>query len=62
MQGSVGEIQRQDTTQKTLVLDGRIILKKDPQEVGLGGMDLIDLAEDRDRWQAFVNVVMKGIS
>jgi hypothetical protein len=24
------------------------------------GMDWIDLAEDRDRWQAFVNVVMKG--
>ena len=34
MQGSAGEIQGQNTTQKTLVLDGRIILKKDPQEVG----------------------------
>jgi hypothetical protein len=42
MQGSDGEIQGQDTTQKTLVLDGRIILKKDPQEVGWGGMDWID--------------------
>jgi len=24
-----------------------------------GGMDWIDLAEDRDRWQALVNAVMK---
>jgi hypothetical protein len=24
----------------------------------MGGMDWIDLAEDRDRWQAVVNVVM----
>ena len=30
----------------------------------MGGMDWIDLAEDRDRWQAVVNVVIKfrGIS
>jgi hypothetical protein len=26
---------------------------------GLGGMDWIDLAEDRDRWRAVVTVVMK---
>jgi len=30
----------------------------DPQEVGLGGIDWIDLAQDRDRWWAFVDVVM----
>jgi hypothetical protein len=24
----------------------------------MGGMDWIDLAQDRDRWQALVNVVM----
>ena len=31
----------------------------DLQEVGRGGMDWIALAEDRDRWWAPVNVVMK---
>jgi hypothetical protein len=25
---------------------------------GMGGMDLIDLAEDRERWRALVNAVM----
>jgi hypothetical protein len=30
----------------------------DLQEVGHEGMDWIKLAQDRDRWQALVNVVM----
>jgi hypothetical protein len=28
------------------------------KEVGWGGMDWIDMAQDRDRWQAPVNAVM----
>jgi hypothetical protein len=39
-------------------IDGRIVLKMDLWEVGCGGMDWIDLTQDRDRWQALVNGVM----
>jgi len=28
------------------------------QEMGCGGMDWIDVAQDRDRWRALVNSVM----
>jgi hypothetical protein len=33
-------------------------IKMDLREVGWGGMDWIDLAQDRDQWRALVNTVM----
>jgi hypothetical protein len=30
----------------------------DFREIGWGGMDCIDLAQDRDQWRALVNMVM----
>jgi hypothetical protein len=44
-------------------------IKMDLQEVGCGGTDWIKLAQERDRWRAFANVVvifgfhkMRGVS
>jgi hypothetical protein len=33
-------------------------IKIDLRKTGWGGMDWIDLAEDRDQWRALVNTVM----
>jgi hypothetical protein len=33
-------------------------IKMDLREMGWGGMDWINLAQDRDQWRALVNMVM----
>ena len=40
-----------------LAIDGRIILKLDLQKIGRGG-NWNDVAQNRDRWRAFVKAVM----
>jgi hypothetical protein len=33
-------------------------IRMDPSEIGWGGMDRINLAQDRDQWSALVDTVM----
>jgi hypothetical protein len=40
-------------------VDGRIILRWIFRKWDVGGMDWIELDQNRDRWRALVNVVMK---
>jgi hypothetical protein len=36
-------------------VDGIIIFKMDPKDKGWDSVDRINLAQDRDQWQALVN-------
>ena len=40
-------------------VDGRIILRCIFRKWVVGGMDWVELSQDRDRWRAFVTAVMK---
>jgi hypothetical protein len=50
VQGFGGKARRRDHLE-----DG---IRMDLTEIGLGGMDWIQLAQDRDRWRAVVSAVM----
>jgi hypothetical protein len=54
IQGWVGKLMEGEHLEDRGV-DGRLILIK---KVGGGGVDWIDLAQDRYRWRALVNAVM----
>jgi hypothetical protein len=58
IQDIVGKSRRKVTIRetKTYVLEN---IKMDLREIGWGGMDWIDLAQNRDQWRTFVNMVMK---
>jgi len=57
MQGFGGETRGKETTWESQVRwEGNI--KIDLQQVGCGGMDWIELAQDRDRGRALVNAVI----
>jgi hypothetical protein len=39
-------------------LTWEVNIKMDNREIGWCGVDWINLAEDRDQWQAFVNMIL----
>ena len=49
---------RGNVRERDLSVDGKIILRWIFSKWDAGGMDWIDLAQDRDRWRALVNAVM----
>jgi hypothetical protein len=48
----------EETTWETPAINGRIILRWIFRRLVVGGMDWIELAQDRNRWRAVVNAVM----
>jgi hypothetical protein len=52
-----GNLRKRDHLEDPCV-DGRIILKWIFRKWDVGGMDWIDLAQDRDRWRAVVTAVI----
>jgi hypothetical protein len=47
-----------DRDHYVLDIGGRMTLKWILRETGWGGMDWIDLAQDRDQWRSLVNMVI----
>jgi hypothetical protein len=54
VQSFVGKARRKEGDM-TRIFSGRVILRR---ILGWGGMDWINLAQDRDQWQALLNRVM----
>jgi hypothetical protein len=55
-----GELRRQRDHLENQGIDGRIVLTCTSKKCDGGGdIDWIDLTQDRDRWRALVNAVMK---
>ena len=52
-----GNLRERDHLEDTCV-DGKIVLRWIFRKWDVGGMDWIELAQDRDRWRALVNAVM----
>jgi hypothetical protein len=52
-----GNLRERDQLEEPGV-DGRVILRWIFRKWEVGGMDWIDLAQDRERWRALVNAVM----
>jgi hypothetical protein len=56
--GFWSERHEQREHKEDLDVGGRTIIKWILRDVGWDGMDMIDLAQNRDQWRALVNTVM----